>query len=142
MSENTPYTPGPDASQPPSRWEEREARREARREAHGERRWIWGAILILLGVIFLLQNAGIFLVNNWWALFILIPAFGAFAAAWETYRGAGNRLTAGARGSAIGGFILLLVAAAFLFNFNWTFFWPLLIILAGIALLSNALLPS
>ena len=120
-------------------------RREERWAARGGRgsgAWIGGAILIILGLVFLLQNMGAFVLNNWWALFILIPAIGAFGAAWRTYQTAGGRLTAASRGSLISGFVLTMVAAVFLFNLNWTVVGPVLIILAGIALLMNAFLPA
>ncbi len=121
--------------------DERRRERELRRQRRASRRsdgWIGGAILILLGVIFLLQNAGMLVFHNWWALFILIPAFGAFANAWTRYRDDG-RLDAGVRGSVLTGFLLALVAAAFLFDFESTLFWPALLILAGAGILVNAM---
>ena len=96
----------------------------------------------MLGIVFLLQNLGSFYLNNWWALFILIPAVGSFAAAWRTYQVAGGHLTAASRGSLIGGLVLTMVAVVFLFNLNWTWFGPILIILAGIGVLLNATLHS
>ena len=125
------------------RHEERMQRRQERWAARsGSGAWIGGAILIVLGIVFLMQNLGSFYLNNWWALFILIPAIGAFMAAWRTYQAAGGRLTAASRGSMIGGLVLTMIAAIFLFNLNWTWFGPALIILAGIGLLLNATLPS
>src|SRR5512146_1135342 len=109
------------------RHEERMRRREERWAARGGRgsgAWVGGAILVILGLIFLLQNMGYFVVNNWWALFILIPAIAAFGAAWRTYQDAGGRLTGAARGSLIGGLVLTMVAAVFLFNLNWTVVGP------------------
>ena len=104
--------------------------------------WVGAVVLIGLGVIFLLQNFGLFHIGNWWALFILIPAIGAFDRGWRLYRDAGNQLTAAARGSLLTGLILLLVTTAFLFEFSWMIFGPALIILAGIGILVNAMLPS
>jgi hypothetical protein len=127
--------------------EQRRAERWARREARWQRRagrpygWIGGAILILLGVVFLLQNLNIAFLANWWALFILIPAFGAFAAAWESYRNNG-RLTRGGAGSLAGGVLLAILALAFLLNLNVGLFWPLLLIAGGLVLLGTALLPA
>jgi hypothetical protein len=128
-----------------SRHEERQRRREERWAARGGRHggtWVLGGILILLGIIFLLQNMGLAFLSNWWALFILLPAFGAFTAAWRTYQGAGGHLTAASRGSLIGGLVLTMIAAIFLFNLNWTILGPALLILAGIGILLNALLPG
>jgi hypothetical protein len=123
-------------------------RREARHQRRAERladpsrggSWIAGIILVVLGGIFLLQNMGAyrFPLQNWWALFILIPAVGAFDAAFRTYRREGT-FTAPARGSLLVGIVLTLVTAAFVFNISWTYFGPALIILAGLGILFNSM---
>jgi hypothetical protein len=126
--------------------EQRRAERQARREARWQRRagrsyaWIGGVILILLGVIFLLQNMGIPFLANWWALFILIPAFWAFVAAWDSYQDNG-RLTRGGAGSLAGGTLLTILALVFLLNLNVGLFWPVLLIVGGVVLLVTTLLP-
>ena len=121
----------------------REARREERHARRGSNNtaWIGGVILIVLGIIFLLQSMRGFYLNNWWALFILIPAFGSFADAWNTYRQAG-RLNRRARGALISGCVFLLITAAFLFNWNWGIVLPVLLIVWGVTLLLNSLLPD
>jgi hypothetical protein len=139
--------PESSSSQPEilSRHEERQHRREERWAARGGRHgrsWVTGGILVLLGIIFLLQNMGVAFLSNWWALFILIPAFGAFSAAWKTYQDSGGHLNIAARGSLIAGLVLTMVAAIFLFNLNWTILGPALLILAGIGILLNTLLPG
>ena len=98
--------------------------------------------MILLGLIFLFQNFGALRLTNWWALFILIPAIASFANAWNVYQDNGGRLTAAARGSLIGGFVLVLITAAFLFSLNVGIYWPIFLVLGGLALLVNAVLPS
>jgi peptidoglycan/LPS O-acetylase OafA/YrhL len=123
-------------------------RREARRQRREERledpsrtgTWTVGLILILLGGMFLMRNMGTFTfpLQNWWALFILIPAIGAIDSALRTYRHADNQWTASARGSLGVGIILTLVTIMFLFDLSWTYFGPALIILAGIGILVNA----
>ena len=125
-------------------------RREARKQRHEERLadpsraggWVAGLVLIVLGAMFLLRNMGSFdfPLENWWALFILIPAVGAFDSAFRTYRAAGNQLTAPVRGSLLVGLVLTFVSAMFLFDISWTFFGPVLIILVGIGILFNALI--
>ena len=122
-------------------------RRGARRQRRAERladpsrggAWTVGVILIVLGGMFLVNNTGTFNIplRNWWALFILIPAIGAFDTALRTYRKAGNQLTAPARSSLLMGTVLTFVTIMFLFDISWTFFGPILIILVGIAILFN-----
>jgi hypothetical protein len=144
MSENPQPTDPNTAPGPMSRHEERRLRREERREARGgSGAWIVGAILIVLGLVFLAQNlGGTLLIQNWWALFILIPAVAAFSAAWNAYKSAGNRLTMPARGSLVGGLILLMITAVFLLNLSWTLLGPIIIILAGVGLLLNVIIPG
>ena len=122
-------------------------RREARRQRREQRladpsrggTWVAGLVLILLGGMFLLRNTGTFdlPLRNWWALFILIPAIGAFDSALRTYRNAGNQLTAPARSSLLVGTVLAFVTIMFLFDVSWMFFGPILIILVGIAIILN-----
>lgn len=124
------------------------SRREARRQRRAERiadpsrggSWVAGIILIVLGGAFLMQNMGTykFPISNWWALFILIPAVGAFDTAFRAYRHEGA-FTATARSSLLVGIVLTLVTLAFLFNIGWTYFGPALIILVGLGILMNGM---
>ena len=142
--EESSLSEGENQSEVLDRWEERHRRREERRAARGLRTgnaWLGGAILIVLGLVFLFQNLGTFELENWWALFILIPAVGAYGAAWRSYQDSGGSLTSAARGSLFTGFVLTMVAAIFLFNLNWTILGPVLIILVGVGLLVNTILP-
>jgi hypothetical protein len=132
MNEQTPVN----APEPLSR---REARRQRRAESGNG--WIVGVILIVLGGLFLAQNAGLyqFPISNWWALFILIPAISAFERALHLYRESGNQITNQMSGSLLLGIVLLFVTAGFLFNIGWTYFGPALIILVGMGILMNSL---
>jgi hypothetical protein len=98
--------------------------------------WIGGAVLVGLGVVFLMQNLGFFTLENWWALFILIPAFSALGAAWTIYRSQGQ-FTSAMVGSLVMGGILVLVSLSFLFgvNINFGLIWPVFFILAGLSIL-------
>jgi hypothetical protein len=99
-------------------------------------RWIGGVVLILVGVVFLLQNFGMFQpTGNWWAVFMLIPVVILAGNAMREYRSAGDRLTPAARGSAAGALVLIVIALMFLFNLDWGRYWPLILIAAGIAAL-------
>jgi cation transport ATPase len=136
MNEQSPIHNTP--SEPSDR---REARRERRADSGSG--WIVGVILIILGGLFLMQNMGTFRnpLNNWWALFILIPAVSAFERAFRLYREADNRMTSQMSGSLLLGVVLTLVTLGFLFNIGWTYFGPILIILVGLSILFNAMLP-
>lgn len=96
-------------------------------------------MLIALGLIFLAQNLGAVSFNNWWALFIFIPAVASFGAAWNRYRDAGGRMTSDALSSLVGGLIFSFVAVVLLFDIrlglDWGMLWPLLLILGGAAML-------
>jgi len=96
--------------------------------------WVGGAVLILLGAVFLLQNFDLIRLHNWWALFILIPALVNFATAYNLYRRDG-RLTGAVYGALTGGLILLLVASVFLLGLDWGMVWPVFLILIGLGIL-------
>ena len=104
--------------------------------------WLGGVVIILVGVIFLMRQVSGFRLDNWWALFILVPAIGSLSSAWRAYENAERKFTAAVRGSLFGGLMMVLVAAIFLFNLNWSLFFPGVLILAGIGLLVGSLMRS
>lgn len=99
--------------------------------------WLPGVILIGLGVVFLVNNVTDFRIDNWWALFIMIPAIGSFSKAWDGMRAAGE-MTRDVWGAIAGGMILTLVASAFLFNLDWGLIWPAFLIIGGLGILLGA----
>lgn len=104
--------------------------------------WIAGVVLIVVGAIFLLQNLNIlsgFPFNNWWALFILIPAVASFYRAWQDVQANGHLGQAG-RSSLIGGLVLIFIASVFLLDLNWSVIWPVFIIIAGLSALLGGVL--
>jgi hypothetical protein len=139
----TEHSPAPE-SEPLSRHEARRQRREQRlADPSREDAWIIGVILIVLGGLFLMRTMGTDIpVTNWWALFILIPAFGALSAAWRMYRQADSRLTVAARSSLLVGLVLSFITFMFLFEINWTYVGPILIIVVGIAIILNYVIGS
>jgi hypothetical protein len=111
---------------------------QARSPGRGKIPWVPGVILIGLGIIFLLNNITGLTFNNWWALFILIPAINQFRKAAGILRSEGE-FTGKVWSALAGGFILCLVAAAFLFNLNWSLIWPAFLIIGGLSILLGAL---
>lgn len=103
--------------------------------------WIWGIVLVILGGLFLLQNFSTFHLINWWAVLILIPAAGSFAAAWRRYQASG-RLTSSTRSTLFGGIIFTVVALIFLLNLDLGRWWPIFLVTAGLAVVLNALFPD
>jgi hypothetical protein len=100
--------------------------------------WLPGVILIGLGLIFLLNNFTGYELQNWWALFILIPAVGSFSKAADIMR-AEDGFTRQAWGAVAGGLILSLVTAAFLFDLDWGMIWSVFLIIGGMGLFLGGL---
>jgi drug/metabolite transporter (DMT)-like permease len=95
--------------------------------------WVAAAVLIVLGVIFLLQETGsVQLGENWWVIFLFLPAAGLIYDALQRYQDGG---LAHVGGQLLGGVILIVVALTFLFNWNWGVIWPVFLIIGGFYLL-------
>lgn len=101
---------------------------------HNRDSWMGGLVLVLIGVAFLIANLTNLTLNNWWALFILIPLASALVNAWRDYQADGE-LSAQARNALVGSLIPAYVAVIFLFNLDWGRYWPGFLILGGVALL-------
>jgi peptidoglycan/LPS O-acetylase OafA/YrhL len=138
MTDRPPYS-----SPPPDRdW--RDTRREERRERSRYRdevqwwpggSWVVGLILIALGAIFLAQNFGYPIPRNWWALFILLPAFACLGGAWSMYQRHGRRMTPPVTSALVTGLILVALATIFLLDVELGKFWPVILIVMGVAAL-------
>jgi hypothetical protein len=111
---------------------------QPRHQDHGNVPWVPGVILVALGLIFLLNNMTSLTINNWWAIFILIPAISQFGKAAHILNSEGE-FTGQVWRALGGGVILCLVAAAFLFNLNWDLIWPLFLIIGGLGIFLGAL---
>jgi hypothetical protein len=97
--------------------------------------WLIGLVLIAIGAIFLLQNAGVSLGAHWWALLIVIPAAACAAAAWSMYERAGYRYAQPMSGPLTGFVVLTFIAVMIFFSLSWSLLWPVFIIIAGLAAL-------
>ncbi len=135
MSENQPTNnPAPDWRT--LRAQER-AQRRAGRDSGG---WIIGLVFVVAGGLLLLGNFTSITLNNWWALFILLPAAGSFAGAWRTWVNGEGGNPAAAIGPFIAGLFFLALTVVFLFNLslNWNLVLPLALILIGASALVGA----
>ena len=99
--------------------------------------WIAGAVLILVGVVFIVQNVTGLSLDNWWALFFLIPAGGSLWSAYSLSRRKGRFMPA-STGPLVGGLILLTLTVVFLFKLDWGAVWPVFLIVAGGGILWGA----
>ncbi|MEM7117773.1 MAG: hypothetical protein AAF614_35410 [Chloroflexota bacterium] len=104
-------------------------------ERDGFNNWITGVVLIGVGIILVASNLTGFSFQNWWALFILIPAIYQLSIVWRGYQENG-RLTSASTGPLIGGLGALAVAAVFLIDgISWGVIWPIAFVFGGISLL-------
>lgn len=105
----------------------------------GDQSWMPGLIMIVVGAVFLLRNYTDFSLNNWWALFLLIPAFTNLSAAYRHYQ---NGAVKPMRAFLFWGLFFVAFAAAFLFSLDFGQLWPAFLILAGLGFLLGAFDPG
>ncbi|MCL4262946.1 MAG: hypothetical protein KJ069_07010 [Anaerolineae bacterium] len=118
----------------PSR-RERRAQRRADRQAGGFG-WFAGLILIVIGGLYLLHDAGYLpALTNWWALFLLLPGAGVLSAALGAYRQNGGHWTSDVLGLLLFSLLFFGMTAVFLFGLNFGWLLPLFLIAAGLLLL-------
>jgi hypothetical protein len=101
--------------------------------------WIAGAVLILVGAVFIVRNVAGLSMGNWWALFILIPAIGSLWTAGAMFMRNDRHFTAASRGPLVGGLVLLVVTAVLLFELDWGRVWPVFLIAIGAGSLLSAI---
>ena len=95
---------------------------------------IFAVVLIVVGAALVISNLTGYSFENWWALFMLIPAGFIFMTVWRDYQENG-RLSRKSSGAIIPGIIILTMVAIFLFNLSWAIFWPVSIIAVGLSIL-------
>ncbi|HKJ38712.1 MAG TPA: hypothetical protein VJ972_08035 [Anaerolineales bacterium] len=101
--------------------------------------WI-GLAFIGGGAIVLLNQMGVLSFElNWWALFILFPAFGALSGAYNRYRATNDLFEMGVMMPALIGLFMVALAFSFLFgglwSINWNLYWPLILIIIGLSMI-------
>ena len=99
-----------------------------------------GLIFIFGGAVVLLNQMNILSFElNWWALFILFPAFGALTGAYNRYRSTNELFDMGVMVPALVGLFMLLLSVSMLLgnaiNMNLRLYWPIILILLGLGLI-------
>ncbi len=115
------------------RWESRRYRRDTGWGGGGS--WVVGLILIALGALFLAQNFGYPIPHNWWAVFLIVPALASFGSAWSMYQRNGRRTSPPVTAAFLTGLVLAGLAAVLLLDIQVGKFWPVLLIVFGLAVL-------
>jgi drug/metabolite transporter (DMT)-like permease len=105
------------------------------RPRHHRGGWVAAAVLIVVGVVFLVKNLGWsdWSFDNWWALFILIPALGSFGNAWSSFAAAGRRFDAATGRSVVFGLLFVAITVIFLLD-AWDKAWPVILIIIGLGM--------
>ena len=94
--------------------------------------WVWGAALIVVGALFLLNNFGIanIRIHNWWAIFILVPGLNMLVSSARA-----GRSKPGSGTSSFWGLFMVALSMSFFFDIDWDWLFPGFMILGGIYLL-------
>jgi hypothetical protein len=98
-----------------------------------------GVVLVILGIVFFLQQTGHLTENfNWWALFILIPAVSSLTGMYYAIRNSGtfNQTARSAAGTAV---VFFTLSFMFLFALDWTIYWPLMVLAVGFSILIGSI---
>jgi uncharacterized membrane protein YhaH (DUF805 family) len=109
----------------------KDAEKEGAADGKGSN-WLMALVMIVVGTGLLASNFTEFSLNNWWALFMLIPATAMLRNVWVDHQAHG-RLTSRSTGPLISGLATLVVMAVFLFNLSWSGLWPVGLIFGGLA---------
>ena len=102
---------------------------------------IWlGLVFIFGGVVVLLNQLNILPFElNWWALLILLPAFGTLTSAYHRYRSTNDLFEMGVMIPALVGLFMLLLSVSMLVNdaidLNLRVYWPIILIVLGLGLI-------
>ena len=105
--------------------------------------WI-GLLLILAGAVVLLNQLDVLPFElNRWALFILFPAFGTLARAYNRYRSTNDLFEMGVMIPALVGLFMLLMSVSLLLgnaiDLKLRVYWPVILIVFGLGLIIGRL---
>jgi len=101
--------------------------------------WI-GLVFIFGGAVVLLNQMNILSFElNWWALFILLPAFGILNSAYNRFRAIGSLFSMDVTVPALIGLFMVGLSFSLLvgikWNINWSLYWPIILILIGLGMI-------
>ena len=101
--------------------------------------WI-GMVFIFGGAVVLLNQLNILSFElNWWALFILFPAFGTLTRAYNRYRSTNDLFEMGVMIPALVGLFMLLLSVSLLVDdavdLKLRVYWPIILIVLGLGLI-------
>jgi hypothetical protein len=104
--------------------------------------WFGGAVLIIVGLAFIVQNLDLPYIKegNWWAMFMLIPIMAILDDIYRIYTSNVDGKAGKIASKVIGLFIFGGAMIIFLFGINLGIYWPVLLIAAGVILLAAALI--
>lgn len=97
-------------------------------------RLVFATVLILVGLALSVGILTGYTLDNWWALFMLIPVSTMSMEMWQDYQKNG-RLSKKTSGLIIPITILSVIVAIFLFNLSWSIIWPVSFIAVGTSIL-------
>lgn len=100
---------------------------------------IAGAILLVLGVVFLMNSSGIARIHfpswNWPALLLLLPVFWAARSAYQAYQANGEQVNREVRDKALWVGLFVLLFGMTFYGWRWGQVWPLILIAIGVSIL-------
>src|SRR5579859_491352 len=100
---------------------------------------LWTGLALLLGGTGLLLATGPLGGDNWWAIFILLPALASLAGAAVALHLDRGAFGLSARLNLAVGLPTLVTALIFIFRLSWSIGWTLMLITAGLVILLNGL---
>lgn len=96
-----------------------------------ETRYWTGALLVLLGIYLLLEKSGyIPELENWWALFIILPGLATIGSALKSLTD-GGIITRRIIDRIASGVTIMFVGCVMLFGWRWSQIWPVFLIIIG-----------
>jgi hypothetical protein len=98
-----------------------------------------GMAMVVFGLLTLWFTLNGRMIENWWAAFILLPTLFFIVLAGTLYNWLDGRFNIAVSVNLGIGIIILTVAVMFFLNLDWAVWWPMMIIVPGLAVMLNRL---